>query len=337
MSDKKIILSGIQPSGAITLGNYLGAVLNWVKLQNDPESQYECYYMVADLHALTVRQEAKILRKRVLDTYALLIACGLDPEKTMVFIQSQVPAHAELSWILSCYTQFGELSRMTQFKDKAQKHKDNVNAGLFTYPVLMAADILLYQADLVPVGIDQKQHLELARDIAIRFNNTYSPTFKVPEPFTVKETSKIMSLTDPTKKMSKSDTNENSTIAILDDRDTIIRKFKRAVTDSFAEIRFAPGEEGREGVTNLLSIYSAVTGKDMDVCVSEFSQKGYGDLKLAVGEAVSDALAPVRERFAEVSSDKAYLEKMYTQNSERAKYLSNKTLSKVYRKVGLIR
>ncbi len=337
MSDKKIILSGIQPSGAITLGNYLGAVLNWVKLQNDPESQYECYYMVADLHALTVRQEAKILRKRVLDTYALLIACGLDPEKTMVFIQSQVPAHAELSWILSCYTQFGELSRMTQFKDKAQKHKDNVNAGLFTYPVLMAADILLYQADLVPVGIDQKQHLELARDIAIRFNNTYSPTFKVPEPFTVKETSKIMSLTDPTKKMSKSDTNENSTIAILDDRDTIIRKFKRAVTDSFAEIRFAPGEEGREGVTNLLSIYSAVTGKGMDVCVSEFSGKGYGDLKLAVGEAVSDALAPVRKRFSEVSSDKAYLEKMYTENSERAKYLSNKTLSKVYRKVGLIR
>ncbi|MBQ1334031.1 MAG: tryptophan--tRNA ligase [Clostridia bacterium] len=337
MSDKKIILSGIQPSGAITLGNYLGAVSNWVKLQNDPESQYECYYMVADLHALTVRQEAKVLRKRVLDTYALLIACGLDPEKTMVFIQSQVPAHAELSWILSCYTQFGELSRMTQFKDKAQKHKDNVNAGLFTYPVLMAADILLYQADLVPVGIDQKQHLELARDIAIRFNNAYSPTFKVPEPFTVKETSKIMSLTDPTKKMSKSDTNENSTIAILDDRDAIIRKFKRAVTDSFAEIRFAPGEEGREGVTNLLSIYSAVTGKDMDACVSEFSGKGYGDLKLAVGEAVSDALAPVRERFAEVSSDKAYLEKMYTQNSERAKYLSNKTLSKVYRKVGLIR
>ncbi|MBQ1375823.1 MAG: tryptophan--tRNA ligase [Clostridia bacterium] len=337
MSDKKIILSGIQPSGAITLGNYLGAVSNWVKLQNDPESQYECYYMVADLHALTVRQEAKVLRKRVLDTYALLIACGLDPEKTMVFIQSQVPAHAELSWILSCYTQFGELSRMTQFKDKAQKHKDNVNAGLFTYPVLMAADILLYQADLVPVGIDQKQHLELARDIAIRFNNAYSPTFKVPEPFTVKETSKIMSLTDPTKKMSKSDTNENSTIAILDDRDAIIRKFKRAVTDSFAEIRFAPGEEGREGVTNLLSIYSAVTGKNMDACVSEFSGKGYGDLKLAVGEAVSDALAPVRERFAEVSSDKAYLEKMYTQNSERAKYLSNKTLSKVYRKVGLIR
>ncbi len=197
MSDKKIILSGIQPSGAITLGNYLGAVSNWVKLQNDPESQYECYYMVADLHALTVRQEAKVLRKRVLDTYALLIACGLDPEKTMVFIQSQVPAHAELSWILSCYTQFGELSRMTQFKDKAQKHKDNVNAGLFTYPVLMAADILLYQADLVPVGIDQQQHLELALDIAIRFNNAYSPTFKVPEPFTVKETSKIMSLTDP--------------------------------------------------------------------------------------------------------------------------------------------
>jgi tryptophanyl-tRNA synthetase len=337
MSDKKIILSGIQPSGARTLCKYLGAVSNWVKLQNDPESQYECYYMVADLHALTVRQEAKVLRKRVLDTYALLIACGLDPEKTMVFIQSQVPAHAELSWILSCYTQFGELSRMTQFKDKAQKHKDNVNAGLFTYPVLMAADILLYQADLVPVGIDQKQHLELARDIAIRFNNAYSPTFKVPEPFTVKETSKIMSLTDPTKKMSKSDTNENSTIAILDDRDAIIRKFKRAVTDSFAEIRFAPGEEGREGVTNLLSIYSAVTGKDMGACVAEFSGKGYGDLKLAVGEAVSDALAPVRERFAEVSSDKAYLEKMYTQNSERAKYLSNKTLSKVYRKVGLIR
>ncbi|MBR2742018.1 MAG: tryptophan--tRNA ligase [Clostridia bacterium] len=337
MSDKKIILSGIQPSGAITLGNYLGAVSNWVKLQNDPESLYECYYMVADLHALTVRQEAKVLRKRVLDTYALLIACGLDPEKTMVFIQSQVPAHAELAWILSCYTQFGELSRMTQFKDKAQKHKDNVNAGLFTYPVLMAADILLYQADLVPVGIDQKQHLELARDVAIRFNNTYSPTFKVPEPFTVKETSKIMSLTDPTKKMSKSDTNENSTIAILDDRDTIIRKFKRAVTDSFAEIRFAPGEEGREGVTNLLSIYSAVTGRAMDACVSEFSGKGYGDLKLAVGEAVSDALAHVRERFAEVSADKAYLERMYTENSQRAQYISNKTLSKVYRKVGLIR
>lgn len=337
MSDKKIILSGIQPSGAITLGNYLGAVVNWVKLQDDPESQYECYYMVADLHALTVRQDPKILRKRVLDTYALLIACGLDPQKTMVFIQSQVPQHAELSWILSCFTQFGELSRMTQFKDKAQKHKDNVNAGLFTYPVLMAADILLYQADLVPVGVDQKQHLELARDVAIRFNNSYSPTFKVPEPYTVKETSKIMSLTDPTKKMSKSDTNENSSVAILDDRDTIIRKFKRAVTDSFAEIRYAPGEEGREGITNLLSIYSAVTGKDMDACVSEFYQKGYGDLKLAVGEAVSDRLSPIRQKFAEVSADKEYLEKMYTENAQRAQYISNKTLSKVYRKVGLIR
>lgn len=337
MSDKKIILSGIQPSGAITLGNYLGAVVNWVTLQNDAASQYECYYMVADLHALTVRQEPKILRKRVLDTYALLIACGLDPQKTMVFIQSQVPQHAELSWILSCFTQFGELSRMTQFKDKAQKHKDNVNAGLFTYPVLMAADILLYQADLVPVGVDQKQHLELARDVATRFNNNYSPTFKVPEPYTVKETSKIMSLTDPTRKMSKSDTNENSSVAILDDRDTIIRKFKRAVTDSFAEIRYAPGEEGREGITNLLSIYSAVTNKDMDACVSEFSGKGYGDLKLAVGEAVSDRLSPIRENFAQISADKEYLQKMYTMNAERAQYISNKTLSKVYKKVGLIR
>ncbi len=337
MSDKKIILSGIQPSGAITLGNYLGAVLNWVKLQDDPNSQYECYYMVADLHALTVRQEAKQLRLRVLDTYALLVACGLDPEKTMVFIQSQVPQHAELSWILSCYTQFGELSRMTQFKDKAQKHKDNVNAGLFTYPVLMAADILLYQADLVPVGVDQSQHLELARDIATRFNNYYSPTFTIPEGYTVKETAKIMSLTDPTKKMSKSDTNENASVAILDDRDTIIRKFKRAVTDSFAEIRYAPGEEGREGVTNLLTIYSAVTGKTPSEIETEFAGRGYGELKLAVGEIVADRLSPIRERFGEIVADKSYLEKMYTENAERAQYISNKTLSKVYRKVGLIR
>ncbi len=330
---KKIVLSAIQPTGTPTLGNYLGALKNW----KDMADGYDCFYAVADLHSITVRMEPAALRKQTLEMYALLIALGIDPEKNVVFIQSMVPEHAQLAWILNCYTQFGEASRMTQFKDKSEKHPENINVGLFSYPVLMAADILLYQADLVPVGIDQKQHLELARDIAIRFNNAYSPTFKVPEPFTVKETSKIMSLTDPTKKMSKSDTNENSTIAILDDRDAIIRKFKRAVTDSFAEIRFAPGEEGREGVTNLLSIYSAVTGKNMDACVSEFSGKGYGDLKLAVGEAVSDALAPVRERFAEVSSDKAYLEKMYTQNSERAKYLSNKTLSKVYRKVGLIR
>ncbi len=333
MSDKKIILSGIQPSGAITLGNYLGAVSNWVKLQNDPESQYECYYMVADLHALTVRQEAKVLRKRVLDTYALLIACGLDPEKTMVFIQSQVPAHAELSWILSCYTQFGELSRMTQFKDKSARHADNINAGLFTYPVLMAADILLYNAALVPVGVDQMQHIELARDIANRFNGTYSDTFVVPEGFIPKAGAKIMSLAEPEKKMSKSDANGNASVFILDDRDTVIRKFRRAVTDSDTAVYRSPE---KPGVSNLMTIYSAFTGKTDDQIVAEFDGKGYGDFKNAVGETVADCLAPVREKFDLLMADKAYLEGVMKDGAERASHFARKTLSKVYRKVGFV-
>ena len=289
MSDKQIIFSGIQPSGLITLGNYLGALKNWSELQD----QYDCFFSVVDMHAITVRQTPAELRRRSRETMALLIACGIDPEKNVMFLQSQVPAHAELTWVLSCYTMFGELSRMTQFKDKSARYSENVNAGLFTYPVLMAADILLYQADLVPVGEDQKQHLELTRDVAQRFNGVYGDVFTVPEPYIPKVGARIMSLQEPDKKMSKSDSNPNGYIAVLDSPDDIMRKFKRAVTDSGSEVRRGPD---KAGVNNLISIYGAVTGRTAEQTESEFAGRGYGDFKLAVAEAVVEHLRPIREK-----------------------------------------
>ena len=326
---KKRMLSGIKPSGDLTLGSYLGAVKNWAERADE----YDCFYFMADLHAITVRQDPASLRRRTLEQLAQYIACGLDPEKNTLFVQSHIHQHAELGWVLDCYSQFGELSRMTQFKDKSAKHADNVNAGLFTYPVLMAADILLYQADLVPVGIDQKQHIELTRDVAERFNAIYSDTFTIPEPYMPKTGTKIMSLQDPTKKMSKSDENENATVRILDDKDTIIRKFKRAVTDSDTVVRYS---EDKPGVSNLMSIYSCFTGKDFEAIEKEFEGKGYGDFKMAVGEACADALAPVRTRFTELMADKGYLETVAKEGAARASYLARKTLSKVYRKVGFV-
>ena len=326
---KKVILSGIQPTGIFTLGNYLGAVKTWGQMQDD----YHCCYMIADLHALTVRQEPQKLRKQVLECYALLLACGVDPQKSIVFIQSQVPAHAELGWILACNTQFGELSRMTQFKDKSAKHPENINAGLFTYPSLMAADILVYQADMVPVGEDQKQHLELTRDVAGRFNNVYGNTFRIPEPYIGKQGARIMSLADPTRKMSKSDENQNATVSILDKPEQIVKKFKRAVTDSDMEVCY---KEGKDGINNLMSIYSVVTGKTMDEITAEFAGKGYGDFKTAVGEAVAEELRPVREEFDRLMADKAYLEQCYKEGAEKASRIAGRTMEKVKRKVGLI-
>ncbi len=326
---RKIIFSGIQPTGTFTLGNYIGAVSRWGKLQDD----YDCIYSIVDMHAITVRQDPVKLRQQTLQSYALLLACGIDPERSVAFIQSHVRTHAELNWILACSTQFGELSRMTQFKDKSAKHPDDVNAGLFTYPVLMAADILAYKADLVPVGIDQKQHVELARNIAQRFNGRYGDLFTVPEPFISETGAKVMSLQDPKKKMSKSDENPNACIYILDEPDVIVRKFKRAVTDSEAEVRFA---EGKDGINNLMSIYSSVTGKDYAAIEKEFAGKGYGDFKLAVGEAVSDSLKPVRDEYARLMGDKEYLKKCYTEGAERALKLSRKTVLKAYRKVGFV-
>ncbi len=331
MAEKKRILSGIQPSGALTLGNYVGALKNWVELQKTDE--YECFYMLADLHTITVRQEAKDIRKNSMDLLALFIAAGLDAEKNPIFFQSHVPSHTQLSWVLNCNTYMGELSRMTQFKDKSRKHEDNINAGLFTYPVLMAADILLYQADLVPVGHDQKQHLEITRDIAQRFNNTYSETFTVPEAYIPKVGARIMSLQDPTQKMSKSDPNENGYILLLDSADTIVRKIKRAVTDSASEVRRG---EGKEGIENLMSIYASVTDKTMDEIEKEFDGKGYGDFKLAVAESVVDALRPIQEKYAELMSNKDYLEQVYRNGAEIANRVALRTISKVYRKVGFI-
>ncbi|MBR4112959.1 MAG: tryptophan--tRNA ligase [Ruminiclostridium sp.] len=326
---KKRILSAIQPTNTPTLGNYLGALVNWIKLQNE----YDCAYCIADLHSITVRQDPQKLRKQITESYALLLAMGVDPQKSIAFIQGHNPAHAELSWVLSCYTQFGELSRMTQFKDKSEKHPENINAGLFTYPVLMAADILLYQADLVPVGVDQKQHIELARNIAQRFNSVYGDTFTMPEPYITKTTAKIMSLQDPTKKMSKSDENPNACISILDDKDTIVRKFKRAVTDSEAEVAY---REGKDGINNLMSIYSAVTDKSFDEIEKEFAGKGYGDFKLAVGEATADMLAPMQAEFSRIISDKKYIEQCMKEGAEKAYKASRRTLQKVYKKVGFV-
>ena len=325
---KKVIFSGMQPSGTITLGNYLGALKNWTSLQDE----YNCLYCIVDMHAITVRQEPAVLRKNARDLMMLYIAAGLEPEKNTIYMQSHVSAHAELAWILNCFTYMGELNRMTQFKDKAQKHSDNINAGLFTYPSLMAADILLYQTDLVPVGVDQKQHLELTRDLAMRFNNQYGDTFKVPEAYIPKVGAKIMSLQDPTKKMSKSDTDVNASITILDDTDTIIRKFKRAVTDSDTVVRF--DADNKPGVSNLMTIYGCVTGKTMEEIESEFAGKGYGDFKLAVGEAVAEELKPLQARFKELSNDKAYIDSLIKKNAETANYLATKTLRKVQKKVG---
>ncbi len=327
--DRKTIFSGVQPSGNLTIGNYLGAIKNWTELQE----LYNCIYCVVDMHAITVRQNPAELRKRTYETLALYIAAGLDPEKNTLFVQSHVPAHAVLAWDLGCYTMFGELSRMTQFKDKSAKHADNINAGLFTYPVLMAADILLYQADLVPVGQDQRQHLELARDIATRFNNSYSDTFTVPEGYIQKRGMKIMSLAEPTRKMSKSDANPNASVGILDSRDDIIRKFKRAVTDSDTVVRYA---DGKDGINNLMTVYSCFTGKSFDEIEREFAGKGYGDFKAAVGETVADSLAPLQARFNELMQDKAYLEQVMKNGAERASYIARKTISKVHRKIGYV-
>lgn len=329
MEDKKLIFSGIQPTGTFTLGNYIGAVRNWGKLQDE----YNCIYCVVDMHAITVRQDPAKLRQNTLSSYALLMACGVDVEKSILFIQSHVKTHAELNWILGCNTQFGELSRMTQFKDKSQRHPDDINSGLFTYPVLMAADILAYNADLVPVGADQKQHLELARNIAQRFNQRYGEFFTVPEPYISEVGARVMSLQDPTKKMSKSDENPNAVILILDDKDTIIRKCKRAVTDSEAEVVF---REGKDGINNLMTIYSSVTGKDFAAIEAEFAGKGYGDFKHAVGEAVADHLEPVRTEYARLIQDKAYLKECYTAGAEKALRYSQRIVSKVYRKVGFV-
>lgn len=326
---KKVILSGIQPTGTFTLGNYIGAVRNWGKMQEE----YNCAYFIADLHSLTVRQDPAALRKQTMEAFALLLACGIDPEKSLVFVQSHVPAHAEMGWILDCYAQFGELSRMTQFKDKSARHADNVNAGLFTYPVLMAGDILLYQPDFVPVGADQKQHLEFTRDIATRFNNMHGNVFRIPEPYIPKTGAKVMSLQDPTKKMSKSDENVNGFVSILDDPAVIINKFKRAVTDSEREVVF---REGKDGINNLMTIYSVITGLNFEQIEKEFEGKGYGDFKLAVGEAVAEQLRPIREEFARISKDKAYLEENYRKGAERASSIADRTLSKVKKKVGLL-
>ena len=329
LNNMPVSYSGIQPSGNLTIGNYLGALRNF----STYSEKYKCFYCVVDEHAITVRQVPADLRRRTYETFALYMACGLDPEKNTLYVQSHVHAHAELAWLLNCFTMFGELSRMTQFKDKSQRHADNINAGLFTYPVLMAADILLYQTDVVPVGIDQKQHVELCRDIAERFNAIHPGTFTVPEPIMAKTGMKIMSLAEPTKKMSKSDENPNAIVYILDDRDTIIRKFKRAVTDSDTCVRYA---EGKDGINNLMSIYSCFTGKGFDEIEREFEGKGYGDFKLAVGEVTADALAPVQKRHAELLADKAYLEAPMKKGAEEAAYYARKTLSKVQKKLGFV-
>ena len=328
--DQKVSFSGVQPSGNLTIGNYLGAIRNFSEFSE----QYKTFYCVVDSHAITVRQVPADLRRRTYETLALYMACGLDPEKNTLYVQSMVHEHTELSWILNCFTMFGELSRMTQFKDKSARHSDNINAGLFTYPVLMAADILLYQTDVVPVGIDQKQHVELCRDIAERFNQLYPGTFTVPEPVIPKHGMKIMSLAEPTKKMSKSDENTNAVVYILDDRDTIIRKFKRAVTVSGSEVRFDVAE--KPGVSNLMSIYSCFSGKSIEEIEREFAGKGYGDFKLAVGEVAADALAPVQAKYNELLADKAFLEAQMKKGAEEASWYARRTLSKVQKKLGFV-
>ena len=332
-NSKKTILSGVQPSGNLTIGNYLGAIRNWIALQDEKYEEYNFLYCVMDMHAITVRQTPAELRRRTMETVAIYLAAGIDPAKSMIFVQSHVPAHAQLGWVLDCYTMFGELSRMTQFKDKSAKNAQNINAGLFTYPALMAADILLYQADLVPVGVDQKQHLELTRDIAERFNQLYGNTFVVPECYMTKTSAKICSLADPTKKMSKSDENPNACVLMLDSKDDIIRKFKRAVTDSDTVVQYA---DGKDGINNLMSIYSCFTGKSFEEIEKEFEGRGYGDFKMAVGEACADGLAPIQSEFKRLMADKAYLETLMRENADQASYIARKTISKVYRKIGFL-
>ena len=327
IGDKKVLFSGMQATGNLTLGNYLGALKNWVTLSDE----YECFYSVVDMHSITVRQDPAVLRKRARALLTLYIAAGLDPEKNCIYYQSHVSGHAELAWILNCFTYMGELNRMTQFKDKAAKHADNINAGLFTYPVLMAADILLYQADVVPVGIDQMQHLELTRDIAQRFNGIYGDVFTIPEAYIGKVGAKIMSLQDPSKKMSKSDENPNGSIYLRDDPDTIMRKFKRAVTDSEGQILY---RDEQPGIKNLINIYCACTGKAPDEVVREFDGKGYAEFKPAVGEAVVAVLKPLQDRVAELSKDKDYIDSVIKNNAEKAQYFANKTLRKVQKKIG---
>ena len=327
LGEKKVLFSGMQATGNLTLGNYLGALKNWVKLSDE----YECFYSVVDMHSITVRQDPAELRRRARALLTLYIAAGLDPEKNCIYYQSHCTGHAELAWILNCFTYMGELNRMTQFKDKSAKHADNINAGLFTYPVLMAADILLYQADVVPVGIDQMQHLELTRDIAQRFNGIYGDVFTVPEPYIGKQGAKIMSLQDPAKKMSKSDENPNASIYLMDDPDTIMRKCKRAVTDSEACVAY---RDEQPGVKNLIDIYATCMNKTPQEVEKEFEGKGYGDFKMAVGEAVISVLKPLQDRCAELTKDKEYIDKIIKMNGEKAQYVANKTLRKVQKKVG---
>lgn len=325
---KKRILSGIQPSGDLTLGSYLGAIRNWAALADE----YDCYYMMADMHTITVRQVPAELRRHTLVQLAAYIASGLDPEKNVLFVQSHVPAHAQLGWVLDCYTMFGELSRMTQFKDKSAKNADNINAGLFTYPALMAADILLYQADLVPVGGDQKQHVEICRDIATRFNGLYGDTFKLPDPYIPKVGARIMSLTTPTSKMSKSDKDQNGCVYMLEKPEDILRKFKKAMTDSDACVRFDP--ENKPGVSNLLSIMSALGAGDVETLAAEMAGKGYGDLKARTTDCVIAALEPLQAEYKRLIADKTYLQGILDENAKTAAYLANKTLRKVQKKVG---
>lgn len=326
--DKKVLYSAVQPTNNLTIGNYIGAVKNWVDLQ----SQYDCVFAIANMHAITVRQNPAELRKNTLSLLALYIACGIDPQQCVLYLQSHVPAHAELAWVLNTFTYVGEMERMTQFKDKSAKHADNINIGLMDYPVLMAADILLYQTDVVPVGVDQRQHLEITRDVAIRFNNVYSPTFTVPEGVYMKVGAKINDLLDPSKKMSKSAENANGSVFMSDDRDAIIRKFRRAVTDSDACIKYDP--QNKPGVSNLLSIYSVFSGKSIAECEAQFDGMGYGDFKLAVGEIVADKLAPIQAEQARLLADKTYLDGVLRDGAERAARRANKTLAKVYKKIG---
>lgn len=326
---KKRSLSLIQPTSVPTLGNYLGAMKGWPSFQDD----FDTVFGIADLHSITVRQDPKKLREQTVQLYALLLSVGLDPEKSILFVQSHVPQHSQLGWLLNCYTMFGELSRMTQFKDKSQQHSDNVNSGLFTYPCLMAADILLYQADIVPVGADQKQHLEIARDIAERFNGIYGNVFTVPEPYIPQNGARVMSLADPTRKMSKSDPNPKGTVYLTDEPNVIMKKFKSAVTDSEMSVRYA---EGKDGINNLMTIYSAVTGKSFDAIESEFAGKGYGDFKTAVGEAVVAELEPVQRKYKEYMSDKAYLQEQWTKGADLAQRVSQRTLDKAMKKIGFL-
>ncbi|MBR1622338.1 MAG: tryptophan--tRNA ligase [Pseudobutyrivibrio sp.] len=327
--ERKVLYSGMQATGKLTLGNYIGALKNWVNLNEE----YDCFFGVMDLHSLTVRQNPTEFKQNARRIYTQYVAAGLDPKKNCIYFQSHVSAHAELGWVLDCFTYMGELNRMTQFKDKAAKHADNINAGLFTYPALMAADILLYQADLVPIGSDQKQHLEICRDVAERFNNIYGDVFTIPEGYFPKAGARIMSLAEPTKKMSKSDENVNATIYLIDDKDTIIRKFKKAVTDSEAQVRY--DVENKPGVSNLMEIYGVVTDKSMDQVEKEFEGKGYGDFKMAVGEAVADMLEPFHARCKELEQDKTFINECIKENAEKASYFANKTLRKVHKKLGL--